>query len=220
MTEEKRVLDAIETGDAGALRESLRRNPQLAETRDARGLSAVMLAQYHRRPDLVAVLLAHEPHLEIHESAALGMTRRVERILREQSPLAEAHAVDGYTPLHLACMFGHLETVRRLLDHGVRVDAPADNPSRAQPLHVAVSGRWPDIVTELLARGAPVNARQQGGFTALHLAVQNRDEEMVRHLLAAGADPDQRADDHHSPRDMAAEVDNNAMLRILGVHGA
>ena len=43
------------------------------------------------------------------------------------------------------------------------------------------------MVTELLARGAAVNARSEGGRTALHAAAAEGHVQIVRDLLAAGA---------------------------------
>lgn len=216
MNEEQRLFATLASGDAVALNDVVARNPQLAEARDEQGLSAVMVAQYQRRPDLVAVLLGAEPNLEIFEAAALGMTQRVRRFLWERAHLAEAHSVDGYTPLHLACQFGHEETVRELLSRGVRVNTPANNATQATPLHVAVAGRWRYIAEVLLERGAAVDARQQAGFTPLHLAVQNRDEMTARVLVRHGADPHAAAADGRSPLDLAREAGNASMVRILG----
>jgi ankyrin repeat protein len=47
----------------------------------------------------------------------------------------------------------------------------------------------------LLARGAQVNARQQGGWTPLHPAAHNGDGELARLLLNNSADPNLASDD-------------------------
>jgi ankyrin repeat protein len=63
-------------------------------------------------------------------------------------------------------------------------------------LHVAAWRAWPEVVKELIARGAPVNATDAQGRTALQLAIkacvnshwtERRSPESVRALLQAGA---------------------------------
>jgi ankyrin repeat protein len=63
-------------------------------------------------------------------------------------------------------------------------------------LHVAAWRAWPEVVRELIARGAPVNSADAQGRTALQLAVracvdsywtERRSPDSVRALLEAGA---------------------------------
>ena len=63
-------------------------------------------------------------------------------------------------------------------------------------MHVAAWRAWPEVVKELIARGAPVNANDGQGRTALQLAVKacvdsywtdRRSPDSVRALLEAGA---------------------------------
>mmetsp|Transcript_37273 Transcript_37273/g.59853 ORF Transcript_37273/g.59853 Transcript_37273/m.59853 type:complete len:171 (+) Transcript_37273:214-726(+) len=57
------------------------------------------------------------------------------------------------------------------------------------PLHKAAyySGA-PDVIASLVARGADVNARDKGNWTALHLATRNGHLEAMRILLDEGAE--------------------------------
>ena len=57
----------------------------------------------------------------------------------------------------------------------------------------------------LLARGARVNERQEGGYTPLHQAAARGDAELVTMLLDAGADPAARTDVGATPGDLAGE---------------
>jgi hypothetical protein len=98
---------------------------------------------------------------------------------------------------------GNLAGVRNLLDLGVRVTAiyPGGDgyfgiARESTALHVAAWRARHDVVKELIARGAPVNARDGEGRTALQLAVKAcvdsywkelRSPESVRALLKAGA---------------------------------
>ncbi len=76
------------------------------------------------------------------------------------------------------------------------------------PLHAAAAGRHLEVIAILLAHGANVNARQQGGWTALHAAAQNGDVEIAKLLIAHGADAEARADNNQTPH--RSSVDQRA----------
>ena len=67
----------------------------------------------------------------------------------------------------------------------------------------------------LLEHGADVNARQEGGWTALHAASQNGDVEMVRLLIAGGADVRARAENQQNSMDMALTKGHPAVVEVL-----
>jgi ankyrin repeat protein len=71
------------------------------------------------------------------------------------------------------------------------------------------------VVIELLKRGAPVNARQQQGWTALHAAAQNGDTDMVDVLLQYGANPDAENDDGKTPSAVAREKGHTRIVELL-----
>lgn len=64
-----------------------------------------------------------------------------------------AKNVQGETPLHNACWYGHLEIVQSLLDLGADPNCQT-TLSKETPLHWAARLRSPDIVAALLAAGA------------------------------------------------------------------
>ena len=98
---------------------------------------------------------------------------------------------------------GNTDGVRLLLDLGIGVgerfkegDYYFDEASDSTALHVAAWRAQHDTVKLLLARGAPVNARDGKGRTPLALAVRacvdsywmrRRSPESVAALIAAGA---------------------------------
>lgn len=98
---------------------------------------------------------------------------------------------------------GNLAGVRHLLDLGVSASAlyrQGDGyfgiARDSTALHVAAWRAWHEVVQELIDRGAPVNATDGQGRTALQLAVKacvdsywtdRRSPDSVRALLAAGA---------------------------------
>jgi ankyrin repeat protein len=194
------LFDAIKAGDAEAVREIVAADPAAASTRDENGLSALLVALYHRQPAVRDALLAADPELDVLEAAALG---RVD-LLRAAGPEAlSTRGVDGFTPLHLAAFFGGADAVRALLAAGASADADRDNAAHVRPLHSATAAGDHASVAALIEAGADVNARQDGGYTPLLQAAHADDPEMARVLLDAGADPAAIADDGRDVRAMA-----------------
>ncbi|KAL5199810.1 hypothetical protein ABZP36_021013 [Zizania latifolia] len=97
----------------------------------------------------------------------------------------------GWNQLHVASRKGDLKQVRRLLDEGMDVNAPAWGPKSpgATPLHLAAQGGHVKIMDELLERGANIDARTKGacGWTPLHIAAKERNKRAVRFLIENGA---------------------------------
>jgi ankyrin repeat protein len=117
---------------------------------------------------------------------------------------------DGYGLLHVACMFGHENLVRLLLDRMALVNLNADNASAATPLHLATSYREEAVADRviriLVDNGAELSAKQNGGQTALHHAVARGSVLMVRTLIEAGADPFLEDDQKRSSSALAKEL--------------
>lgn len=209
------LFDAIRAGDGERVGALLAADPGLVNARNERGHSPVLIAQYHKKRDLVAVLLAAGPELDVFDAASVGRTDRVAELLDRDPSKLNAYSGDGFFPLGLAAFFGHPETVRLLLARGADVGQVARNPMRIQALHAAVAGRSLEAVRLVAEAGAPIDAPQQGGWTALHAAVHNRSAEMTAYLLAKGADPKKQNDEGKSAIGLAAEHNDAALLRLL-----
>ena len=169
MTKEKDIFEIITKGEFKELQEFVEADKSLASTRNADGVSALMIAAYYRKTDMVRLLRDAVAEIDIFEAAALWEEKLIRQLLRDKK-LLDARSADGFTPLHLAAFFNQPGCVRILLAQGAQVNAIAANPSRVQPLHSAVACRSVEIVRLLLDHDAAVNARQQGGWTALQAA--------------------------------------------------
>jgi ankyrin repeat protein len=209
------IFDVVRAGDTGRLQALLQANPALANVRNERGHSPVLIAQYHRQPDAVRVLLAAEPDLDIFDAASVGRTARVAEWLDKDPTLVNAYSSDGFYPLGLAAFFGHPDTVQLLLARGADVAQAARNPMKVQALHAAAAGRSFDAVRMLVDAGAPVNGKQDKGWTPLHEAVRQGNAEMTRYLLSHGADPKLQNDDGVSAIGLAAKEERHEMLKLL-----
>jgi ankyrin repeat protein len=78
-------------------------------------------------------------------------------------------AQKGWTALTLACAAGHYDIIDLLLESNADVNKPGDVQA-VLPIHTAVNHGRIDLVRKLLAKGADVNGKGQGGVSALHLA--------------------------------------------------
>nr|DAD36435.1 TPA_asm: hypothetical protein HUJ06_007076 [Nelumbo nucifera] len=70
----------------------------------------------------------------------------------------------GWTLLHIRARKGELKEVKRLLDEGMDVNAPAwgHKSQGLTPLHLAAQGGHLKVMDELLERGANIDARTKG----------------------------------------------------------
>lgn len=209
------IFEVVRAGDATRLKALLAAEPDLVNTRNDRGHSPVLIAQYHHKHELVALLLAAGPDLDIFDAASVGRSDVVAAWLDRDPSLLNAYSADGFYPLGLAAFFGHPEAVRLLLARGADVAQVARNPMRVQPLHAAVGGRSAEAVRMLVDAGAPIDGRQQKGFTPLHAAVHQGNVELTTYLLAHGADPKLQNDDGQSAIGLAAEAGNSVILKLL-----
>jgi len=210
----KQMLEAAEAGDEAEVERLIEVDPELARARGADGISAILRARYHGHAWVAERIADAAGELDLFEAAALGRVGRVGEILAADPEAVRSVAPDGFTALHLAAFFGHLETAAVLLEDGAEVDAEAANPSHVRPLHSAAAGGHAAIVALLLERGADPDARQHGGYVPLHSAAAQGDVVSVRLLLEHGADRDLRTDDGRRAADLAA-ADDGRVAEIL-----
>jgi uncharacterized protein len=196
------LLDAVRTGDVAAVRAGLAADPALAGARDEHGISALLLACYHRQDAVRDALLAAGHVPDVLEAAAVGDVRALEAQLAADPAAVGARAPDGFTPLHYAAFFGGAAAVEVLLAAGADPDAEA-GAGALRPLHSAAAARDLEAARRLLEAGADPDARQAGGYTALHAAAQHDDVALAELLLRHGADPAVTTDDGRDVRAMA-----------------
>ena len=97
-----------------------------------------------------------------------------------------ALAQTGETAFLNCVRSGNVDAVRLLLE--ARADVNLPEKWRGQtPLMWAVAEKHAVVAKALIDRGADVNAKSKGGFTALQFAAQQGDLDSAKLLLAAGA---------------------------------
>jgi ankyrin repeat protein len=217
MARKQTIFEAISSGDAAKVKRKLVREPEALNERDRDGLSPLMRALYDGKDEVVEVLLAREPELDVFEAAALGRTELLARLVGRSKKRAGAFARDGFTALHLAAFFGHPDVAALLLERGADIHARSRNRHipTVTPLHSAAAGRRTDVALLLLERGADPNLTQSGGWTPLHWAAANGDVVLCKALLKAGAKRTAMSDDRTRPLDFAIEKRHHEVVRLL-----
>ena len=217
------LIAAVDADDAARVTDLLADEPGLATSRNAEGVSAIMLSRYRDARAVTDALLATDPDLDIHEATTLGYVDRLRERLEEDPSRVQAFSPDGFTALHFAAFFGKLDAARTLIESGAAVNVYSKNELRVQPLHSAASGRHHEVCRLLIAAGADVNATQRHGYTPLHAAAVCGDAELVELFLSAGADPSALRENGETPADTAAaagHMDLAARLRdVAAAHG-
>lgn len=181
-------------------------DPFLENSRGRR--NAIQMAVRRGRGDLLELLdeLGVDPKLtgveRLMEACARGDGEKAQALAREQPALREELIREGGSLLGAFAGVGNTDGVRCLLDLGVPVDALYDGDRYfdtapgSTALHVSAWRGWLETTCLLLARGAPVNAKDGKGRTALQLAVKactesywkrRRTPEWIAVLVEAGA---------------------------------
>lgn len=211
------IFDAIASGDPAKVKRKLAREPEALATVNDDGVSPLMLAVYHGRPDVVDAVLARGPELDVYACAALGRDDELRRLLGRSKKRVDAYSEDGFTPLHLAAYFDQAGAAAILLERGADIEARSKNPNlpHVTPLHSAAAGASTEVARLLLDAGADPNAVQPGGWTALHSAAANGNVELCRLLLKRKAKRSPMADDRTRPLDFAVEQGHKDVVALL-----
>ena len=202
---EQQLFEAIRAGDASRVNELLEAAPSLAGARTLDGTSAVLMAIYCGRPEMVRLFEDRGVVLNLFEACAAGRLERVAALVAGNPALVGGYSDDGYPALGLAVFFGHDDIAGILMEKGADVNAASLNSQCVTPLHAAAARHNTKLVGDLLARGADPDAAQGGGITALHEAAFHGDGEIVELLLGYGANPRQKTAAGKTSAEMAAE---------------
>jgi len=195
----------ITTGDLNGLNDLLTHDPALVKSRTSHQVSPLMLSCYYKKPEVTALILKYLDDISLFEAAAAGNFDVVAHLVYTHPDAINFYAEDGFTPLGLACYFGHFEVARYLVLKGADVNLPSNNGFKVYPIHSAAAGNYTDIARMLIENNAQVNVRQQAGVTPLHSAAQNGNIDLLILLLEHGADINIRMEGGKLPADLAKE---------------
>ncbi|NRQ30503.1 ankryin [Nonomuraea sp. NN258] len=117
-------------------------------------------------------------------------------------------------------MNGDSETVGKLLAAGADPNALSAGEDEGLPLCAAAAWDRAEVAAALLAAGADVDGRENGGWTALLWAAANGHAETATVLIEAGAGLDTANDDGDTPLSLAARRGALGVVQVLLTSGA
>jgi RNA polymerase sigma factor (sigma-70 family) len=215
------LLTAARAGDVERVKTLLTADPRLLIARDPMGNTALILAVNSGHDALADLLFDAGVEPGLHEAAAIGDTTRVRAALEQHPERLDTYSPEGFTPLALAAHFGHIEVMRRLIEHGADVNRVATHRLAVTPLHAALFGRQVDAALLLIERGADVTRARGGsgwkraGWTPLHYAAGMGFNTLVQPLLDRGADPLRRDEEGKTPIEVAVDANHNDIVDVL-----
>src|SRR5690606_35000703 len=195
----------IEMGNSHAIDDLLSNSPSLLHQKTSHDISPLLLACYYNKPQIVRVILKHNPSIDIFEAVAANQVDRVTDLLETDPDLLDRISEHGFSPLGLAAHFGNEDIVRLLLLKGADPNLPSQNGYNVYPIHAAVTSNFETITKMLIEAGADVNVVQTSRTTPLHTAAQNGNIELLIVLLEQGARVDIKNDTGKTAADLASE---------------
>lgn len=208
------LIDAIENRDETRLKRLLEAQPSLAAADPGEGMAPLVVAIYWRNDSAADALVAAGAPYPAPLAAARGDVARLTALAHRDPEALADWSADGWSALHLAAHFGHVDACLFLLRYGASPSVRSRNGLANLPVHAAAAGNHTAVVGILLAAGTGADERQHGGWTALHQAAQHGNEEMARWLLAGGADARLVNDEGKRPLDLVP-AGHEALRRLL-----
>lgn len=213
--EEYLVEEYIQTGNNKALTDLLELKPDLVNGKTSLNVTPLLLSCYYKKPEISNTILKYVRDPNIYESAAVGKFDSLASHIYGNPHLINTFSDDGFTPLGLACHFGHEEPARYLLLKGADANICSNNGYNVYPLHSAVAANNADITKILLEANANVNVVQVSGLTPLHSAAHHANIELIILLLEAGADVAAKTAEGKTAAQMAFDSGHKELAKIL-----
>ena len=140
---------------------------------------------------------------------------------RARSPIpppSAGFAYDGWTPLHLAAFFGHLDAAARLLEAGASLAAVSRNSLTNTPLHAAVAGGRVEVA--LFADRCAARMSTPRTRAATRRCTSPRKPDICRswrRCCARGADPHAVDAEDQTPLSRAAARNHTAVVDLINL---
>ncbi len=158
------IFEAIENGDLSAVKNLVRNNTGIINSKDKLGRTPLIKASESKSKDAADII----------------------KYLTKSGADINAKADNGTTPLHALARNGYSECFKLLVSGGADITA-VDNRGSILLFIAAASGHK-DIVEFLVSKGADVNAADKDGWTSIAQASIQGYTDIVEILIKNGAD--------------------------------
>ncbi|MDV6237593.1 ankyrin repeat domain-containing protein [Leptospira ellisii] len=215
------IFQAIAGGLKSKVIGLLKRDPGLFQSTTEEGITPVLFSLYYGKLDLSKEIFQMSPSRNLFEAVALGDLEETKRMIGEFPETINSYSKDGWSALHLASYFGHLEITKFLILSGA--DLGLTSKSKLSygntALHSAIATGKKEIVALLLEKGADANAIQDPGkITPLHVAASRSGSiEIIQLLLRKGADKTRVSAEEQTPYAIALERGHDAEANELKI---
>jgi len=211
----KELEDDLEDDESTEIVRFLVDNGARINQQNRAGISPIMIAACKGNVNVVKYLSSRDADLEykdrndqtiIHLAAKNDQSAVIHALLEKNDDahyLVNENDQFDNTPLHLACQFGFLETVKVLLKYDADIDNK--NEDEQTPFHLAAKHGHVDVVQCLVeANRSAIFHKDEDDNTALHLAATEKMTYTVDALLSEGASVFEKNDNNWTPLDCAA----------------
>ena len=125
MNETELLFSTIQSGNVSHLKAQIERNPDLVNTKDARGFTPLIFAAYFNKETIVKVLVEHNAEINAKDAAGntalIGVSFKgdtaIAKLLIKNGANINAQNRQGTTPLMYAAMYNQEQIIKILLDN-------------------------------------------------------------------------------------------------------
>lgn len=192
---------AVITGDCESVKNILKRQKTVLQSRDAESLLRVA-SELDNSEEMVELLTESEFNIN-RRGKSFGVN--------------ESSWIKGWTDLHVAAANNRTDEISILISNKEGGPLDCKDKEGRTPLYLAANEGFDECVRVLVRAGANVDARTNDGRTALYKAVTNGDRRMMELLIDMGADPTIAPADHRgrSALQLARERGQKEVVELL-----
>ncbi|KAI0989013.1 hypothetical protein GJ496_008592 [Pomphorhynchus laevis] len=189
------------------------------------GMNLVMYAAHYGQPDVLEVLLSHNPDLSktdtdgrnaLHHSI-ISQNSKVVEMLVDKVDVNKTDIIKS-TPIHEAAKLGSSGILSILLEHGAK--ANVSDVDGVTPLHLAVDLCDFETVKLLVGRKCNPNAKDKWGWTPMHIAAAHNTLDILQFLISKGGQINISDKCGNTPLRWAKEAKSDRTINFLKKSGA
>ena len=154
----------------------------------------------------------------LHLACQLNHVQALDLLSEKEGVILDNVNEKDFTPLLMACYYGHVEIVKTLLKQGAEIEK-ADEKGFT-PLLTACSKGHGEVVRALLEKEAEIDKANLNGFTPLLKACSKGHGDVVRALLEKEAEIDKAHSNGFTPLIVACQNGHVKVLKMLLEKGA